>query len=179
MRYIRKYKIFESSSRDKEILDTIRDILVSLKVDHSIRVFMDGDLDAFIRNHVEEFGKVRITFIIDGEIGLDEVLTISHLDSYLRSEEIESAVIATGTDTSHRYITRTHSNKKDELYVVVQKKHGQLTQYPISKLIKLLSNNLNKEVIGLTRIDFQYYLPDYLRYYNGENVFKPGNLIEL
>ena len=55
MRYIRKYKIFESSSRDKEILDTIRDILVSLKVDHSIRVF--------IRNHVEEFGKVRITFI--------------------------------------------------------------------------------------------------------------------
>ena len=163
MRYIRKYKIFESNSREEEILDNMRDILISLKVDHYIRVF--------IRSEVEEFGKVRISFRIEGVIGLDEVLTISHLDSYLRSEEIESAVIATGTDT----------NKKDELYVVVQKKHGQLTQYPLSKLIKLLSNNLNKEVIGLTRIDFQYYLPDYIRFYHGERgkFFKIGNLIEL
>jgi hypothetical protein len=83
---------------DKEILDTIRDILISMKVDHSIRVF--------IKSEVEEIGKVRISFVIEGEIGLDEVLTISHLDNYLRSEEIESAVIATGKDT----------NKKDELY---------------------------------------------------------------
>ena len=72
-------------------------------------------------------------------------------------------------------------NNIKELDVVVQRKSGQLHQYAISKLIHLLTNSINKDVIHLTRIDFSYYLPDYLRYYNDENgnIFKIGDLIRL
>ena len=153
---IKNWKLFlESNSRDQEILDNIRDILISLKVDHSIRVL--------IRNYVEEFGKVKVSFIIEGKIGIEEVQTILHLDSYLRSEEFES-----------------HSSVGKELDVVVQRRSGQLTQYPISKLLKMLTG-VNKDVIDLTRIDFQYNLPDYLRFYNYKdgNIFKIGELIKL
>jgi hypothetical protein len=161
---IKNWKLFlESNSRDQEILDNIRDILISLKVDHSIRVSIQNKSIPF------EFGKVRVTFIVEGEIGLDEVQTISHLDSYLRSEEFDPC-----------NSEWAKSNKINELDVVVQRKSGKLTQYAISKLIAML-NGINKDVIDLTRIEFEYYLPDYLRYYNDEkgNIFKIGELIKL
>jgi len=155
---IKDWKLFlESNNRDQEILDNIRDILISLKVDHSIRVFIRDKSIPF------EFGKVRITFIVEGEIKLDEVQTISHLDSYLRSEEFDPC-----------NSEWAKSNKINELDVVVQRKSGKLTQYAISKLIAML-NGVNKDVIDLTRIEFEYYLPDYL---NG-NIFKIGELIKL
>jgi len=153
---IKSWELFlESNNRDQEILDNIRDILISLKVDHSIRVL--------IRSYVEEFGKVMVSFIIEGKIGIEEVQTILHLDSYLKSEEFDP---------------KAKSNKINELDVVVQRKSGKLDQYSISKLLTML-NGVNKDVIDLTRIEFQYYLPDYLRYYNDKNgnIFKIGDLI--
>lgn len=159
---IKNWKLFlESNSRDQEILDSIKDILLPLKDScDRIRVYIPG--------YVREFGKVDVNFIIEGKIGMEEVSVITHLDSYLRSEEFEPVYAQTGS-------------KIKELDVVVQRKSGQLTQYPISKLIHLLTNSINKDVIHLTRIDFAYYLPDYLRYYNDENVniFKIGDLIRL
>jgi len=159
---IKNWKLFlESNSRDQEILDSIKDILLPLKDScDRIRVYIPG--------YVREFGKVDVNFIIEGKIGLEEVSVITHLDSYLRSEEFEPVYAQTGS-------------KIKELDVVVQRKSGQLTQYPISKLIHLLTNSINKDVIHLTRIDFAYYLPDYLRYYNDENgnIFKIGDLIRL
>jgi hypothetical protein len=159
---IKNWKLFlESNSDDQEILDNIRDILISLKVGHSIRVL--------IRGYVEEFGKVRVSFIIEGKIGIEEVESILHLDSYLKSEEFEPCT----TEWAK-------ANKIDELFVTVQRKSGKLDIYTISKLMKML-NDVDKDVIDLTRIDFQYYLPDYLRFKNSENenVFKIGELIRL
>jgi hypothetical protein len=159
---IKNWKLFlESNSQDQEILDSIKDILLPLKDSCDlIRVYIPG--------YVREFGKVDVNFIIEGKIGLEEVSVITHLDNYLRSEEFEPVYAQTGS-------------KIKELDVVVQRKSGQLTQYPISKLIHLLTNSINKDVINLTRIDFAYYLPDYLRYYNDENgnIFKIGDLIRL
>jgi len=45
----------------------------------------------------------------------------------------------------------------------------------------MMLNGINKDVIDLTRIEFQYYLPDYLRFKNSENenVFKIEELIKL
>jgi hypothetical protein len=159
---IKNWKLFlESNSRDQEILDNIRDILISLKVDHSIRVL--------IRSYVEEYGKVRVSFIVEGKIGIEEVESILHLDSYLKSEEFEPCT----TEWAK-------ADKIDELFVTVQRKSGKLTIYTISKLLMML-NGINKDVIDLTRIEFQYYLPDYLRFKNSENenVFKIGELIRL
>jgi len=150
---INNWKLFlESNSRDKEILDNIRDILISLKVDHSIRVYIRKEYD---------FDRIRVDFIIEGEIGLDEVQTISHLDSYLKSEE---------------FITcSTEWENKLQSKVVVQRTSGKLTQYSISKLITML-NDLNKDVIDLTRIDFAYYIPDYLL---ESDIFKIGTSMKL
>ena len=155
---IKSWELFlESNNRDQEILDNIRDILISLKVDHSIRVL--------IRSYVEEFGKVMVSFIIEGKIGIEEVQTILHLDSYLKSEEFDP---------------KAKSNKINELDVVVQRKSGKhpnlvvVAQYSISKLLTML-NGVNKDVIDLTRIEFEYYLPDYLI----GNIFKIGELIKL
>jgi hypothetical protein len=158
---IKNWKLFlESNSRDQEILDNIRDILISLKVDHYIRVL--------IRSYVEEIGKVKLSFVIEGKIGIEEVQTILHLDSYLKSEEFEPHSADPGS-----FLGR-------ELNVIVQRRSGQLTNYPISILLKMLTG-LNKNVIDLTRIDFQYNLPDYLRFYNDKNgnIFKIGDLIKL
>lgn len=167
---IKNWKLFlESNSRDQEILDNIKDILISLDCDN-VRVY--------IPSFVEEVGKVKVHFEIEGKIGLEEVQLIKHLDSYLRSEEFESS--------SSRLAINIFGNLKnwqgsDELDVVVQRKSGSLSQYPINKLIHLLTNSINKDVIHLTRIGFSYYLPDYLRYYNDENgnIFKIGDLIRL
>jgi hypothetical protein len=159
---IKNWKLFlESNSRDQEILDSIKDILLPLKDSCDL-------IRVYIPSYVREFGKVDVNFIIEGKIGLEEVSVITHLDSYLRSEEFEPVYAQTGS-------------KIKELDVVVQRKSGQLTQYTISKLIHLLTNSINKDVIHLTRIDFAYYLPDYLRYYNDENgnIFKIGDLIRL
>ena len=163
---IKNWKLFlESNSRDQEILDNIKDILLSLKDSCDL-------IRVYIPNYVEEFGKVKLHFIIEGKIGIEEVQVITQLDSYLRSEEFES-----GTSSPEW----REANKVNELDVVVQRKSGRLSQYPISKLIHLLTNSINKDVIDLTRIDFSYYLPDYLRYYNDENgnIFKIGDLIRL
>jgi hypothetical protein len=55
----KNWKLFlESNSRDQEILDNIRDILISLKVDHHIRVLIRNESIPF------EFGKVRVNFIV-------------------------------------------------------------------------------------------------------------------
>jgi hypothetical protein len=169
---IKNWKLFlESNSRDQEILDNIKDILLSLKDScDSIRVY--------IPSFVEEYGKVKVHFVIEGKIGIEEVQVITHLDSYLRSEEFEPS--------SSRLAINIFGNLKNwqgsnELDVVVQRRSGSLSQYPISKLIHLLTNSINKDVIHLTRIGFAYYLPDYLRYYNDENgnIFKIGDLIRL
>jgi len=155
---IKNWKLFlESNSDDQEILDNIRDILISLKVGHSIRVL------------IRPISKVRLSFIIEGKIGIEEVEGILHLDSYLKSEEFEPCT----TEWAK-------ANKIDELFVTVQRKSGKLDIYTISKLMKML-NDVDKDVIDLTRIDFQYYLPDYLRFKNSENenVFKIGELIRL
>ncbi len=163
---IKNWKLFlESNSRDQEILDSIKDILLPLKDSCDL-------IRVYIPNYVEEFGKVKVHFVIEGKIGMEEVSIITHLDSYLRSEEFEP-----GTSSPK---WREINNIK-ELDVVVQRKSGQLHQYAISKLIHLLTNSINKDVIHLTRIDFSYYLPDYLRYYNDENgnILKIGDLIRL
>lgn len=158
---IKNWKLFlESNRSDQEILDNIRDILISLKVDHSIRVSIRDKSIPF------EFERVRVTFIVDGEIGLNEAEVISHLDSYLRSEEF----VPCNSEWAK-------SNKINELDVVVQRKSGKLDQYSISKLIAML-NGGNKDVIDLTRIEFEYFLPDYYNDKN-RNIFKIGELIRL
>lgn len=174
---IKNWKLFlESNRSDQEILDNIRDILISLKVDHSIRVSIREPFINIVRDKSIpfEFERVRVTFIVEGEIGLNEAEVISHLDSYLRSEEFVpcNSMLQIGS-----YFIRAKSNKINELDVVVQRKSGKIDQYSISKLIAML-NGGNKDVIDLTRIEFEYFLPDYYNDKN-RNIFKIGELIRL
>ena len=161
---IKDWKLFlESNNRDQEILDNIRDILLSLNDSCDL-------IRVYIPCFIEEFGRVKVHFIIEGKIGIEEIQVIKHLNSYLESEEFKCSIPRRGTD--NRF------NQADwfkELNVIVQRREGGVYKYSLNEIIRLLNmeNSIfnKKPVYNLVRIDFAYYVPDYL---NDGNIFQIG-----
>jgi len=160
---IKDWKLFlESNNRDQEILDNIKDILLLLNDSCD-------DIRAYIPAFIEEFGKVKVHFIIEGKIGIEEIQIISHLNSYLKSEEFNLSIPRRGTDTKFNRIEWFK-----ELNFIVQVREGDVYNYSLSEIMRLLSmeNSIfnRKPMYNLVRIDFAYYVPDHLI----GNIFKIG-----
>ena len=163
---IKNWKLFLESNNnfniEREIFSNIKDILLSIKdnVDY---------IKVYIPKFVEEFGKIKLHFTIEGNIGIEEIREVSHLNSYLISEDFEPG-LSRGVIIQNR--------NKNELNISTQLREGGLYQYSIDNLIQRLEVSdsiFNKYEYNISRILFAYYLPTYINGY----IFKRGNIIEL